>query len=569
VAAAAPAADEPKPQPRADRVEPLLRQLEDDLLLTMQLIGYSADAVRSKVGESINIVDGIRGASSDLSRLSSTARDVTTGLAETTERLERSSQAIERDVSGTDDFIHEAHALADDVTRRMGQLGTAVERIATVVAVIGTIARQTNLLALNASIEAARAGVAGRGFAVVATEVKSLAHEVQNATGEVASQIAMLQNVARESGEAVGRIATLIRRVDPVLGSIRTTVGQQIEGIHDVAERASQSLAFAGAVSDKADAMTRLTDGALTASRTAGDAMGHMEVTLRRLTRRSMASLRNTGAGNRRSGERVPVSLAGHFDIDDRTLNVRSLDLSLGGAFIECRTSGLVAGMAGRLRLERIGTVEATLVALGSDDASGTAHVRFDSIDDEILDAISSIIDGVRHENEPLIRVVQAAAAEVSGLFEKGVASGSVNVEDLITIDYRRIEGTHPVQYETPAYGFYQHVLPPVLARYRATLPSSLYFIAGDRNVYTPIHNPEYSLPQRPDDYAWNDLHARHKRIMERSRSMVAARNEKPYLLNLMLRNMNDGRFVPTKLIAAPIFVRGRLWGNIQTAFPM
>lgn len=78
----------------------------------------------------------------------------------------------------TRDAIQEIGAVITDTNISADNIVRAIE-------MIKNISDQTNLLALNASIEAARAGEAGAGFAVVAEEIRKLAEDSSNFTGEI------------------------------------------------------------------------------------------------------------------------------------------------------------------------------------------------------------------------------------------------------------------------------------------------------------------------------------------------------------------------------------------------
>lgn len=102
------------------------------------------------------------------------------------------SQSVERAQNGVEELKNSSMQVEthfSEMESTFANLQQAVEKIKLCTSGIASIAEQTNLLALNASIEAARAGEQGKGFAVVAVEVKKLADEIKNLTGEVDSSI--------------------------------------------------------------------------------------------------------------------------------------------------------------------------------------------------------------------------------------------------------------------------------------------------------------------------------------------------------------------------------------------
>lgn len=126
-------------------------------------------------------------------------------------------------------------------SERVDELGHAANEINKVTEVITEISEQTNLLALNATIEAARAGEAGKGFAVVANEIKALARQTADATGEIKAKIQSIQSTTEGTVTEIDRIKKVITEVDDIVSTIAAAVEEQSVTTREIAGNINQA----------------------------------------------------------------------------------------------------------------------------------------------------------------------------------------------------------------------------------------------------------------------------------------------------------------------------------------
>lgn len=536
--------------------------LESDLRRAQSKLQGVSATMRDTVTENAEIVDGIRRDSDHLANETGEARGNVQDLANSIESFATSIRKIETEAQNSNRLVAAAEATAAEATRSIDELRGAIGEIQAVVSLIADVAGQTNLLALNATIEAARAGAAGRGFAVVANEVKALSVETQKATDEIGRKIQYLQKTAATSLGAVDRVIGIIGDIRPVAQSVATSVQSQIGIIGHVSHSANQTTAFADDVARRARSIQEATSAAVTMGSSVASATDLMGRAVDDMTRQLVTVLRQTPQGDRRRHDRWPVELRGRFTIGGRALQIKTIDLSLGGALIAVEGCTLDRHDRGVIDLSGIGDLNARIV----DKSALGFHVMFENADHA---ALKARIAAIASEYEPLIKRAQAAASAVEASFSNALGRGEIRLEDLFDTDYRPIGGTNPQQFETRALTFLDRVLPPIQEPIIESDPRVTFDAAVDINGYLPVHNRKYSHPQRQGEVVWNTANSRNKRIFDDRAGLLAARNTRAFLVQSYARDLGGGNIVIMKEIDAPIYVGDRHWGGFRTAYRM
>ena len=168
-------------------------------------------------------------------------------------RTSHSGQAAVEDTIGAMTLIK---TRVESIAENILALSAQTQQIGEIIASVSDIAAQSNMLALNASVEAARAGEQGKGFAVVAAEVRSLAEQSRQATGQIKSILLNIQDginntvmateegtkvvdhgmhLASQTGEVIQKLAAAIEEASQTAMQVQAGSQQQATGVEQIA----------------------------------------------------------------------------------------------------------------------------------------------------------------------------------------------------------------------------------------------------------------------------------------------------------------------------------------------
>ncbi|VFQ43151.1 methyl-accepting chemotaxis protein [Desulfoluna butyratoxydans] len=208
------------------------------------LSGSMTVNLSSIVGKSQSVAASAEQMSGNMNTVAAAIEEASTNVgivAESAEQMMETIGEIAGSTGKATEITAQAVDQAESSATRIASLGEAAREIGHVTEAITEISEQTNLLALNATIEAARAGDAGRGFAVVANEIKELARQTAEATGDIRTQVTMIQDATRDAVSEVTGINEVVHGINEVVGGISAAVEEQSVTTREISENIGQA----------------------------------------------------------------------------------------------------------------------------------------------------------------------------------------------------------------------------------------------------------------------------------------------------------------------------------------
>ncbi len=550
----------------SDSAREILELLELELGGMIRQLERAAHSVAGGAEATATTLSTIRQRTDALTGHTSAAQSTATTFSQSADKFTQSAQGIGAQVRDAGKLADQASAAAREASANVDRLRESSAAIGNVVNLIAQIARQTTLLALNSTIEAARAGEAGRGFAVVATEVKALAVQTQNATEEISKKIEALQRDATGSADAVQRISQSIEAIRPVFDNVNSAVAEQSQTTGEMSDNAASTSRFIESVGDSASEIDSATKEAEAHGESVAKAGRAVTTFAQKLKSRCAVLLRQSENSERRKRDKLPCSLK---------IEIRTPRGLITAPVYEISNEGILISGPDARRLSLHETLGATLqnvgacqIRIGERTNAGTL-AQFARPDAALNESIEDALWSIHDENTEFVTRAMEAGTALTKIFENGVASGAIPIEDMFDTDYVEISGTNPVQHRTRILDWADRALPPFQEAFLAKDPRMAFAAMIDRNGYLPVHNKIYSHPQRPGDVTWNTANSRNRRIFNDPAGLAAGRNQRAYLVQSYARDMGNGNTVMMREIDVPIRVKGRHWGGFRTAYKL
>lgn len=228
----------------------------------------ASDSLSSNVNETVNIIDQVENAVSEIADGANMQADETQRASEnvilignmvkdTSDEVEKlivnangmktSSDEATSTLVELERINKHAKEAIDTIYEQTNTTNQSAIKIREATSLIASIAEETNLLSLNASIEAARAGEQGRGFAVVAAQIQKLAEQSNESTQQIESITDSLIADSEKAVTIMGEVKDImmkqnehVSKTDEIFTQVKGGIDSSIDGVTKIAEKTRQ-----------------------------------------------------------------------------------------------------------------------------------------------------------------------------------------------------------------------------------------------------------------------------------------------------------------------------------------
>ena len=191
----------------------------------------------------------------EIKQTSLVAADRATAVLQVATRAEELGRSGEQALQTSMVGFQQLSAQVEEMTERISRLNQQAQQIGGITQTVKDLADRSNMLALNAAIEAVRSGEHGKGFSIVAKEIRTLANQSIQATGQVRDILdditqAIILTVklseegrarmeagmaqARASGGSIQALSAIVQDNVGAVRQISSAVSQQNAGIEQI-----------------------------------------------------------------------------------------------------------------------------------------------------------------------------------------------------------------------------------------------------------------------------------------------------------------------------------------------
>lgn len=205
--------------------------------------------------------------------------------------------------------------------------------------------------------------------------------------------------------------------------------------------------------------------------------------------------------------------------------------------------------------------------ARANSDLLGNARAAMNGLERQANVMFDTIVhSGFAVEDRKFVDITLAERDRFLALTEAALDAGELDMASLFDADYRLIAGSNPERFDTRLNTFADRVWRPELDRIVKRYANIISNACSDRNGYLPTHTSTYSRTPtgNPDHDA---AYCRNRRILLDDGDVIAKASEKPFHLSVYRRENEDGSFHVVRNVYAPLYIRGRRWGDYEVAY--